>query len=164
MSTVRFRPTFAIPTELSPQELKVRIGEVVASNSDKIVGQVKSHHAMISIVDRDRHFWSPILNLEFRQSDSANEMLGRFSPHPSIWTGFMFAYLSLSVLIFFSVILGLSQQLMGHSAWGYLLLLPWIAIAAVLWLVSQTGQKLSSEEMQMLKELVEDGIHETDRV
>ena len=107
MSSVRFRPTFSIATDLDSSEIMKRIGEVVANNSDKLVGQLKSNHAMISIVERERHFWSPCLNLEYREFDSSNELLGRFSPHPSIWTGFIFAYLPLVMLAFFSLILGL---------------------------------------------------------
>ncbi len=160
MSTVRLRPTFVIKTDLDSTETMKRIGQILANNPDRVVGQLKTKHAVISIANRNRHFWSPCLNLDYRESDSGNALFGRFSPHPSIWTGLIFAYLSLGVLVFFSLILGLSQQLSGQSAWGYFLLAPWISIAVVLWLASQAGQRLSSDEMKTLKQLIENGIRE----
>lgn len=67
----------------------------------------------------------------------------------------MFAYLSLAVLSFFSVIIGVSQQLSSQPAWGYGLIPIWFVIAICLWLVSQAGQKLAHDEMKRLRELLD---------
>lgn len=116
-------------------------------------GTYRRGHAMISISEKNRHFWSPWLHLEYRSTQEEN-VFGRFSPHPSIWTAFMFGYLALVVLSFFSLILGLSQQLVGQYPWGYLLLLIWGLIAVTMWIASKIGQGLAAEEMNQLEDLI----------
>ena len=67
----------------------------------------------------------------------------------------MFAYLALSTLAFFSVILGWSQLLASQSPWGFFLIPVWVVIAVSLWIASQAGQQLSITEMQELRSLIE---------
>lgn len=155
MSTLKLRPTFSLPFSQDANELFVSLQNVVADQPDHYIGRFTSRHAMISFVAEQRHFWSPWLNLEVRDSESGQQLFGRFSPHPSIWTGFMFAYLALSVLTFFSLILGYSQYLVSEWPWGFVLIPAWIVIALGLWLASQAGQRLSVAEMEDLKSLVE---------
>ena len=122
---------------------------------DDFDGQFTRQHAMISIDESKRHFWSPWMHIEVRDGNPDRQIFGRFSPHPSIWTGFMFSYLSLVVLMFFSLMLGISQQMTGLAPWGYYLIPVLLLIAGVLWLVSKVGQGLARDEMQRMKESVE---------
>lgn len=155
-TTIRLRPTFSIPTELASSEVFARIRRITVEQASQIEGQFTSRHAMLSIARANRHFWSPWLHIEIREGEVAKEIFGRFSPHPSIWTAFMFSYLVLATLILFSAMFGLSQQLAGESAWAYLLVPVWIAIALVLWIASQFGQKLAADQMKELKALVDE--------
>jgi hypothetical protein len=155
LATVRLRPTFSIPTHLESHLVIQRVKASVEAAPVEFTGQFTSHHAMVSIGESKRHFWSPWLNLDVRSNEAGRQVFGRFSPHPSIWTGFMFAYLSLAVLSFFSVIIGVSQQLSSQPAWGYGLIPIWFVIAICLWLVSQAGQKLAHDEMKRLRELLD---------
>ncbi|MDB4777846.1 hypothetical protein OAG68_00150 [bacterium] len=117
-------------------------------------GQFTEDHALVSFVSSKSHFWSPWLHLEFRESDQGAQIFGRFSPHPSIWTAFIFSYLSLAAIAFFSTIAGIAQSLASESPWGFLLIPLCGIVALALWLVSQTGQKLAQKEMQELKQMV----------
>lgn len=155
MSNGQLRPTFSIPTDLSAGKMVERVRATVADQREDLQGQFTNDHAIISIVESKRHFWSPWLNLEVRDCEESLIVFGRFSPHPSIWTGFMFTYLALGVLIFFSSIIGMAQQVIGTSAWGYGLVPIWIVCGIGLWLTSQAGQQLATEEMQRMKETVE---------
>lgn len=67
----------------------------------------------------------------------------------------MFSWLALAVLTFFSIVFGLSQQVIGQTPWAYLLIILWAALAALLWLSSQVGQKLAHEQMIELKQHVQ---------
>lgn len=155
MTTVRLRPTFSIPTNLNPTEVISRLREDLEANKvDELSGQFTKHHAIVSIAESIRHFWSPCLHLEVRELENGNEVFGRFSPHPAIWTGFMFAYLAIAVLIFFSCILGFSQLLAAQSCWAFWLIPLWMAIALGLWIASQIGQRFSAEEMREMKTIV----------
>lgn len=160
MSTIRFRPTFQLDTPYASSETKRRIEATLEMNADEFHTQFKERHAMISIAEAKRHFWSPWLHLEVRESESGSLVAGRFSPHPSIWTGFMFAYLSLGVLIFFSAIFGFSQQMANQSPYAYYAIPVWIFIAIALWLASQTGQKLALDEMKLLKGTIEHSLED----
>lgn len=158
MSNGKLRPTFSIPTQLSAKQMTERVRKAVVRQSDDLQGQFTTDHAVVSIIESKRHFWSPWLNLEVRSSEDEQIVFGRFSPHPSIWTGFMFTYLALGVAFFFSAIVGMTQQLLGTAPWGYGLLPVWIACAIGLWFASQAGQKLATYEMERMKESVEQAV------
>ena len=154
MTNARLRPTFLIPTDLEAKEAIGRIRTAVDLNSNGLTGQFMSNHAMVSIVESNRHFWSPWLHLEIRELDTGCAVSGRFSPHASIWTGIVFAYLSLVVLIFFSIVMGTSQVLANLVPWGFWLLPVWIAVGGGIWVASQMGQRLAWDEMDLLKKIV----------
>ena len=158
MSAVQLRPTFRIDTELEASEVTRCVQETFARDDGETTyhSQFSRGHAMISIDESQRQFWSPWMHLEFREGDSGRQIHGRFSPHPSIWTGFMFAYGALAVLIFFAIMFGVSQQLSGQSPWGYVIIPVCLFIAALLWLASRTGQKLAQDEMLAMKSRLED--------
>ncbi len=155
MSTPRVRPTFSLNTELSANEVMRCVQSGLEHCAEKYHGQFTSRHAMISINPPQRHFWSPWLHLEVRESESGREVFGRFSPHPSIWTGFMFAWLVIAVLIFFAAMFGISQQIAGENPWALYLIPVLFLIALGLWIGSQAGQRLAHDEMIRMKSSIE---------
>lgn len=66
----------------------------------------------------------------------------------------MFTYLALAVLSFFSMIVGLSQQLAGELPWGYALIPVFLLMAVVPWIASQIGQNLADSEMAELRKMI----------
>ena len=160
MSTVQFRPTFYLKTQLGEEELKNCIIKAFTTGEDGSReetwhGQFTSHHAMISIDESKRHFWSPWMHLEFRKVDDGQQIHGRFSPHPSIWTGIMFSYLGLGVLIFFALMLGLSQQLSAQTPWGYYAIPVGLVAGCLIWIAARVGQNLARDEMRQMKARLE---------
>ena len=154
--SVRLRPTFSFRSDVTAKAAIENVRAAVTAHQDSVQGQFTDRHALISIVESRRHFWSPWLNLAASDIEQGCEISGRFSPHPTIWTAFMFAYFSLAVLSFFSVIIGLSQQLAGQMPWGYALLPAFLLLGLILWAASQTGQKLADSEMRELKTIIFD--------
>ena len=154
MSAPRMRPTFELETHREPVVIMSCIQGAVGESS-QFEGQFTRHHAMVSIERSKRHFWSPWLHLDIRNENGQRLLFGRFSPHPSIWTGFMFAYLALAVLAFFAVVFGLSQQMAGQTPWAYYAVPVCALVAVGLWLAAQAGQKLAQKEMADLKLLIE---------
>ena len=155
MSIAQMRPTFSLETEMSAEDVMQCIRASVTEVPEKYQGQFTSHHAMISIGESKRRFWSPWLNLEVRDDQPRRQIFGQFSPHPSIWTGFMFSYLAIAVLMFFFVILGISQQIAQQSPWAYGFIPLGLLIAFLLWFASKAGQKLAQAEMAQLKSSIE---------
>ena len=156
MSTVQIRPTFTVETGLNDESVLNRVKIAVAKSADEYVGQFSDQHAMIAIVEPKRHFWSPWMHLDVRQTELQKQIFCRFSPHPSIWTGFMFSYLAISVISFFAILFGASQQLSGQSPWAYWVLPIAVVISVLLWLSSQAGQRLAHGEMEQMKSLIEE--------
>lgn len=171
MSAALLRPTFNFESKMSEEELTRRIrasfslagDEDQKSDSKKLVGSKSGFqgrfargHAMISIDESKRHFWSPWLHLEIRDNEDKRIVEGRFSPHPSIWTAVVFSFLSVACLSFFAAIFGMSQQLMGQTPWAYCFILLGLFAGVVLWFVSKTGQKLAHGEMEEMRSRIKD--------
>ena len=163
MSGINFRPDFQFQSPVSPVDAHDAVVSAVEAAPELGVKTVGDHF-VIRIDESQRHFWSPWLNLEIRKAESGSGSLvhGRFSPHPSIWTGFMFAWLAVFVLFFFSLVVGFSQQMIESRPWGYYLLPVWVVIGVGLWLGSRAGQRLSHDEMQRMKQLVDQAVQRAD--
>ncbi len=165
MATGEVRPSFSLETDLDGRQVMVRLRQLV-SDLPTFQGQFTPTHAMIFFRPEKRHFWSPWMHLEIstRKTEdretaeqvktATHQISGWFSPNPSIWTGFMLAWLSAGVLTFFTIIFGLSQQLSKMTPWAYLLIPVWLGFAAALWIASQAGQNLAREQIDELIQTV----------
>lgn len=159
MSTPVMRPTFVLHVRTTPAQTAERIEELLHHDTYAVVGRRAGHHMMLTVSEAQRHFWSPWLNLEVEQEPGKPGGLttvhGRFSPAPSVWTGFMLAYITLGTIGFFAAMFGASQWMMGstpHLFWG---VLACAILAAATWWFSLVGQKLAHEQMHLLRETVE---------
>ena len=155
MTVGPMRPTYLLESAISADALMECLQRAFAQHPDEFQSQFRRGHAMVSILESKRHFWSPWLHLETHEMDQGCLLRVRFSPHPSIWTGFMFAYLALVVVGFFALMMGISQQLAQQSPWAYWVIPGCLAIAVILWLASQAGQRLANAEMRRMKEVIE---------
>jgi hypothetical protein len=155
MSVAQMRPTFVLEAPLTTTDIMqcVRLG--LTDGSLDYECQFTSHHVVVALQPTKRKFWSPWMNLEIREVDNASELFGRFSPHPSIWTAFMFSYLTIAVLIFFATMFGVSQQLAGQTPWAYFVIPCGLLIAAGLWFASKAGQRLAQVEMEQMRSVIE---------
>ena len=165
MSSVQLRPTFHLESDLTTEEVVRRIqgsfsNRTGTSSSNDYQGQFTGNHAMISILEAKRHFWSPWMHLEIRNDEQHRIIAGRFSPHPSIWTGFMFAFLAIACLTMFAAMFGVSQQMSGQTPWAYYVIPICLLVAAVLWFVSKTGQALAHDEMEQMRSKIESCLDE----
>lgn len=158
MSHPKMRPTFLLETERSVEDVVNCVKDALTNNSGTYRGRFAGEHAMISIDESERHFWSPWLHLEVRELEDKREVFGRFSPHPSIWTGFMMTYLAMATAIFFALMFGFSQMMIGNPPWAFSVIPFALAIAGSLWLASQAGQRLAHAEMEGLSKLIEDSV------
>lgn len=154
MTDIRLRPTFSFATDLNSAEVFETLSRTT-KQTEHIQGRFTTYHATLFFDDSKRHFWSPWLHVEVRELDSQKELFCRFSPHPSIWTAFMFTYLSLGVLTFFSAVMGVSQQIAQEAGWAWWLIPVWLVIGLSFWIASQVGQRLANEQMHVLKAFVE---------
>ena len=120
-------------------------------------------HVVLCMDEEVRHFWSPWLMLDIQAEADTTHLFGRFSPHPSVWTGFAFCYLTLGVIGFFSLIFAAALQLSGGGhAWAGLIAPLCALICLCLWWASQIGQRLAYAQMLDLRACVDIALHARD--
>ncbi len=107
---------------------------------------------VITVLPEARHFWSPWLTLDVGPRGEGSHLSATFSPHPSVWTAYMFGYLALGIVLLFSLLFAASVVMMdGGAPWSL-----WVAGGAVggafaMWWVSVLGQKLAAAQMDELR-------------
>jgi len=82
-----------------------------------------------------------------------------YGPNPQVWTMFILIYGAIGVLALFITIIGVSRVMLDMSA-PVLWALPVLGGAALLlYIFSQTGQKLGAEQTFTLHHFFEDTVH-----
>ncbi len=175
MSIPVMRPTFSLRVGMSPESVIARLGVLIDQPGETFTGKVVGRHIILTVRDAQRHFWSPWLEIEVTGADDgvvgenpgANpgedpgagaELRGRFTPHPSIWTGFAFGYLSLIVLALFAFMWGLSQWLIDQRPTVLWAALACCVVMGLMWWSAQVGQKLARVQMEALRKAVDGAI------
>ena len=141
------RPTFEIDFTIEPRQAIDRLSALVDDADHPVDGRIAGTHLMLVIPKADRHFWSPWLHIEVHGHQSGSTINGRFSPNPSVWTGFMLAYIALATLVFFAAMFGIGLWMMDKPASTLVLIPALLVIAGVLYWASLIGQKLAHAQM-----------------
>ncbi len=167
--TFEHRPNFTVDAALPLAEVQDRLQSGLVGPAYEVRWSRSPHgggtahraaHLVVAFKQEHRHFWSPWLVLDLETRDDADgagitRVIGRFSPHPTVWTGYTFTYLALGVIAFFSSVFAFSQHSLGgspSSLWG--LLASAVMAAGLLW-SSWVGQRLAREQMIELRRHLE---------
>lgn len=156
------RPTFTVELPLAAPEALERLGAALAERplvvrrtrtpgGGRIAEVRDSDHVVLTVPADEQHFWSPWLTVDVTSRRGGALLVGRFSPHPSVWTGFAFGYLTLGVVCLFSLVFAGALAMMGGEPWTL-----WISGATALalggmWWASQVGQRLAHAQMAQLR-------------
>ena len=142
------RPTFEIEFPVDQDEAIDRLALLMDNEDFPVTGRIAGTHLMLVIPPNQRHFWSPWLNIEVHEQSTTHALIqGRFSPNPSVWTGFMLAYISLATLIFFASMFGVAQWMMNKPPSTLKLIPIFVAIAGLMYWASLMGQKIAQTQM-----------------
>ena len=156
-----FRPGFDLSVERSPGEVHRQLEALIAPEQ-AFTGRSVEGHLMLTVREAERHFWSPYLHVQVvAHRDEREEpeprrsyLRGLFTPHPSLWSSFIFGYLALSVLVFFSGIGGLVQLSLGKPPTAGTLSLACALVMLALYLASIVGRRRAAEQMGVLERSV----------
>ena len=159
------RPTFSLELErpsdgviealrldLRQTALDVRWAKVPGRGQDS-AGRPHCH-AMIAVPSERQHVWSPWLFLDVHPvvgDLDRTEIVGRFTPHPSVWTGFAFGYLVLGLLAMAGLVGAFAQWSLGKPPELLGLIALSVALALVLWGSARAGQRLAHVQMDELR-------------
>ncbi len=116
-------------------------------------GPRDEEHVVLTLPPEQRSFWSPWLTVELTPRDGTTHLHAMFSPHPSVWTGFAFAYLVLGAVGAVALVIAGSAAMLPDSDQGWAL---WLAGGAALamvamWTASQLGQRRARDQMATLR-------------
>ena len=146
MTSIRSRPRFKQTISLDEEALKNKISSKLKDNFQGVKGAVFSNHFHLEIVQKDKHFWSPHLNVTLESTDQGTIIRGKYGPKPTIWAIFAFCYSSLGISFLFTAMAGL-VKLSLHQESQILWVLPVLSFFILgLYIASQTGQKLGVEQ------------------
>ena len=152
MAALAIRPTFTLTTALPPERAIARLAEAIEAAAGQVVLQRVERHMMAAVEPGLRHFWSPWMNVEATLEDGHTRVFARFSPAPSIWTGFMLTYIALLAIALFAGTWAGAQATMGRWPWALWVSAACIAVAGLMWWASRVGQRLAHEQMHGLRE------------
>ena len=158
-----FRPGFDHTVEAAPADVD-RVLAALLDGDRALSGRARTGNLMLSVRDDERHFWSPWLHLQIvphrvapsAAGSSRSYVSGFFTPHPSLWTLFVMAYLTSAVTTFFAAIWGLVQLQLDHRPWALGVCLVSAFAAGALWLVSRVGRLHSADQMEALHATVDE--------
>jgi len=130
--------------------------EGTQSASTLITGDFSTHHGVLTVPEEERQFWSTQLGLTIEETSAKDghvktRVLGIFSPHPEVWTGFVFAVGTLIAIGFCGLLYSVVQLMLGHPPWA--LAAPALAaiIGGLVYTSTLVGQGLAAAEMYRLR-------------
>jgi hypothetical protein len=156
MPQPRIRPTFSIPLAHGADEAMEIIRERLTGTNFQECTRSKGRCADFFVDEIERKAWSPHLSIQVEPKEEGSLLRGRFGPHPELWTLFMFLYTAVGFLATMGLMLGFVQWQSDMAPWGFWGIAVGIPGLGALYAISATGQKLSSHQMQELKDRIDE--------
>jgi hypothetical protein len=157
------RPSFALSIELPARKALAQLAAELSSGPmvlrrTRVPGGGRDDrprdrdHLVLTVPAAQQHFWSPWLTIELTPRDGRAHLHARFSPHPSVWTAFVFAYLGLGTITAVALAIAGSGLLVRGVDLTWAL---WVAGGCaigmgILWWISQIGQRIARDQMAAL--------------
>jgi len=158
------RPAFAIDLPLRARDVIERLCEKLATapldvrrtrepGSGRDASARDHDHLVLTVPAAQQHFWSPWLTLDVTATEHGSHVHAKFSPHPSVWTGFAFGYLILTVVCLVALVIAATSMLVPGSGQAWALWLAGGAAVAMtgMWWASLFGQRLARAQMEDLR-------------
>lgn len=144
-SSFRVRPRFEHPVALAPAETRARILDAFHRQAPAF--EVKDFPGFIGlhIGAKERRYWSPRLLVVLEPTKEGTTVVqGIYGPEMEVWSVFLYGYLITGMLGTFSGMLAYAQFTVGSTPWALWVLAASAAIALLLYLFAQLGQKLGA--------------------
>lgn len=151
----RIRPRIYVETDLSVQEINLRIKDYLNKGECRCGGESTEGYATFWPPENEQHFWSPQLTITLDTEESLTKVRGLYGPKPSVWTMFVFFYAVIAFAILIVSMIGLSFWSLGQPA-TVLWFVPILTLVFLsLYLVAYSGQKLGHRQMTNLHRALE---------
>jgi hypothetical protein len=154
------RPVLQIELSGDPDEVMERLRSRLP-DCPHCTGISVGRHAELFVPEEERRVWSPWLSVTARAaSQGGAQVKGRFSPHAHVWTLYMFLAFGIGFAALVGATWGYAQWAMETAPWAWLSLPICALLGLGLYLVSITGQRLGSHQIEHLEHALEQLISE----
>lgn len=150
------RPHFDVRLPDDGRSLFAALKSRLAVADAPFVGSVLSSHAYLRIPRRERSLLSPNLNLELVTEPDGVVLRARFTPHPSVWMGFMAVFFTLGLTGVGGLMYGFAQMTVDETPWSMLAAPVCLGLIAFVYGAAFVAQGLVQEEMYAMRAWVED--------
>ena len=155
VETSTVRPRFEIKIGCDPDSLMEGLRDRLP-NCPNCTGVSVGRHAELFVPENERRIWSPWLSVTADEGADGAVLRGRFAPHPNVWTFYLFLAFGLGFALLVGTAWGYAQWATETTPWA-LLVVPLVMVLGVtLYLASQIGQRLGSEQMTQLRAALEE--------
>jgi hypothetical protein len=162
MSSFRIRPHFRYVIDLDTDAARDRIVSGIGEAVDRCEVRSFPGYVNLRVPEAEQHFWSPQLNLSLEAADTGGTVIqGTYGPNTNLWAIFLYGYLTVGFLGIVATVLGLCQCMIGNPPWGFWLLGGALVVAAFLYFLAQTGQKLGAWQTFQLHQIFESAVGES---
>jgi hypothetical protein len=149
------RPHFDISLRDDGSAILAAIKAALASSEAPFVGDALTNDAYLRIPRDERSLLSPNLNLEVIEDGGETVLRGRFTPHPSVWMGFMAVFLVLTMIGLAGLMYGLAKLTVQESAWAMLAAPICAGLIAFVYGAAFVAQGLVQDEMYAMRAWLE---------
>lgn len=161
--SLALRPSFSIDLPVPSKQAIERVAAELAAGSQQLRrarapgggggggGVADRDHFLLSVPSSEQRVWSPWLTIDITAREGGSHLFARFGPHPSVWTGFAFGYLTLGIVIVFSLIFAGAQAMVGGSGWSLWITGGALGAAVLMWTASRVGLSLARTQMDAVR-------------
>lgn len=159
MSSFLIRPRFNQVVEFDAGTVRRKIADQVEQDGGRVELKSFPDYLCLRIPEKDRHFWSPRLNLSLETTeDGKTRIKGTYGPNGNVWALYLYGYLIVGSLGSFAGILGFCQWMLGNHPWGMWIFAVMLAAAAAMYVMAQFGQKLGARQTFLLHQTYESAV------
>ncbi len=159
----RMRPRFIEEVACRPDRLMTALRETSERSGGAVEGRFSERHGVIDLPDHAQQFWSTHLGLTIEARGDHARVLGIFSPHPAVWTAYVFAMGMLALFASVALLYSVVQISLGASPWALVVTLVAALFAALLYTSTLVGQGLAADEMYLLRRHLDACIEEAEQ-
>lgn len=168
--TLTLRPSFSVDLPIPSRQAIERLHAQLAGGAQQVrrarvpgggreVSARHRDHLVLTVPAPQQRLWSPWLTIDITPRDGGSHVFARFSPHPSVWTGFAFGYLTFGIVLMFSLIFASAHAMVGGELWPLALSAGALFVLGAMWGASRVGQHLARVQMDTLRHELERAIY-----
>jgi hypothetical protein len=156
MSKPHVRPRLELELDDSPETVMQRLRDRLVE-CPFCTGTSVGNHAELFVPPTEERLWSPWLSVTAEQREEGGARVrGRFGPHPTVWTLYMFLSFALGFALLVGTTWGYAQWAMDTTPWA-LYSIPLLgALGGLLFAISLIGQRLGADQMTSLRKTLEE--------